>query len=244
MLAPILSPVLIIFYHRKKDESINLLIIDFLTVANTLSFLPMYRLKHQSVDVAASNPQFFDLNNDGFPELFIQFSSGLGSEIRALWAIDIKNKTIIWKYDVYPIIKDQKICILDSFNEPVVLISTQSPGNVYIINGMNDSKSYAFVLNALTCNLIYLKELGGWPSLANLDIFKQASKTGLYSFMVGQSQGVDGIGSLMIWNPSGFSIVNQLSNILHGEMIHCVDLDNDGIDELITSYGFSDVLLS
>ncbi|HDS00744.1 MAG TPA: hypothetical protein ENO07_01880, partial [candidate division Zixibacteria bacterium] len=104
----------------------------------------------------------FDMNADGFNEIFVSVSAGYDLSPRYLACVDWKKESIIWKYDMPPYISFDHSYILRDPNsgEHVLLFGAGSFCNGVEGNGLDDCHSYLICVT-LEGGMLWQKEMGG-----------------------------------------------------------------------------------
>jgi len=92
----------------------------------------------------------WDINGDGFVEVFIRFDTGYDLYPRGLLCVDWKNEKIIWRYDLAGVINHKNFFIIpsnDDINSDLIVFGVNSKGNDVTERDMDDQHSYVIVLD-------------------------------------------------------------------------------------------------
>ena len=217
---------------------INLLLLDAVNEEDTLAFMPLVSVDQFGPNIIARYPVFWDINQDGYEDVILSIGSGLQPKLRAVWAVDLKNQNILWKYALATHVNPtMELKLFLSEKHPYLLIPTLSPANGYSANGMDDSHSYALVLDAVSGKCLFRKELGA--ALSNTRtyyLYNYASaREDLLTITCNQSFQEWDKGKIIIWDWQTQTIRKRLSNFRYQEWIHIADVNNDGTNEVIRS---------
>lgn len=103
----------------------------------------------------------YDLNNDGNNDLIGFVHTGFDLYPRGLFAYDYKHNKELWHYWIAPTVSRQKPILydLDGDTAKEIVFGTFSPCNGAVFDGIDDRKSWIFVLNRAG-HLLWRKQIG------------------------------------------------------------------------------------
>jgi len=227
---------------EKDSHWINLLLMNIETISDTLAFFSFISLDEFGEDISVKYPKSIDINKDGFKDIIVATNSGKNPKKRAVSAIDLKNKKVLWEFLLAPNIRSLNIKFID--NVPFLIVSTISPNNGYFKNNMSDSFSYALVLDPFTGKCLFQKELGRGSSFTDIIYFNYFSDSGLEFVSASANQNIDVTdpGKIILWDFDSGTMQKIVDNFYTEEIIHVADINNDGKNELVRS-GLNDKIL-
>ncbi len=219
---------------EKDSRWINLLLLNAKDEQDTLAFMPLIFLEQYGRNAGVCCPRYRDINRDGYKEIIIAITSGLNPKLRAVWAVDLKNKQVIWKYDLASNVRGMELVQTSQKDSPYLLISTQSPDNGYKVNKMSDAYSYAIVLQANSGKpLLEIKMGGPGASYTEINWFNEPGD--LIIGVWNQSFKASKKNKIYLYDFISGSIKRQVPNLNNQERLHIADVNNDNKNELIRS---------
>ncbi len=114
----------------------------------------------------------FDVNHDGYMEIFASIDTGYDLYPRKLVCIDWFNDTLLWEFNISGTFGKEQIAVTrpSPTDEPLVIFTVTSKGNAARAGDMDDNHAYLIVLN-LKGKLLWKKIIGGTFFRSDLNLF-------------------------------------------------------------------------
>ena len=175
-----------------------------------------------------------DLNNDGYPDVIAKVTSAYDRLPRGIWAINVKQQNILWKFPTGTDITDVVVHDIDSDGDFEIVFGGAAVGNGASENGTDDEHSYLIILNHKG-ERVYQYETGGvfsgcFPKVAD---FRGDGDLKIVTMVRSRGPDTPVSGLIRVRDAQTRSIEREYPAILQPSKFLLSDIDLDGHDEIL-----------